>query len=96
MVRREALEFTLHNPAPESLTARLVITRGGKLAAPGMALSRYASPSRGAVYAVEPNETGRDLGFGCSLKIQTGSLSPSGFRDDRAVLAGMTKTIRSE
>ena len=46
MVRRgEALEFTLHNPAPESLTARLVITRGGKLAAPGgMALSRYASP----------------------------------------------------
>ena len=43
--RGEGLEFTLHNPAAESLTARLVITRGGKLTVPGgMVLCRYAAP----------------------------------------------------
>ena len=43
--RGDGLEFTLHNPAAESLTARLVINRGGKLAAPGgIMLNRYAAP----------------------------------------------------
>lgn len=46
LIRRgEGLEFTLHNPAAESLTARLVINRGGKLAVPGgIMLNRYAAP----------------------------------------------------